>query len=191
MNTIKKRMRFGALVLLAVFPMSTQASTILLNTGDAWSSAIPADFNNVHTTEITSTSIVVEGVAITLSSTGGVLEHFLNAFGVGSAAVQNNGELDFGESLSFSFSEPVTLTSYDALYWDGGSYSYTIGGKTYNDSGNGTKLAQTTDSFTLITFNQVGGNGGFSNVTFATVPEPSSAALLGLGGLALVLRRRR
>jgi hypothetical protein len=33
--------------------------------------------------------------------------------------------------------------------------------------------------------------GGFDEVAFSTVPEPSSAALLGLGGLALILRRRK
>jgi hypothetical protein len=32
---------------------------------------------------------------------------------------------------------------------------------------------------------------GLSEVAFQTVPEPSSAALLGLGGLALILRRRK
>ena len=32
---------------------------------------------------------------------------------------------------------------------------------------------------------------GFTGATLAAVPEPSSAALLGLGGLALLLRRRR
>lgn len=35
-------------------------------------------------------------------------------------------------------------------------------------------------------------NGGANyNATFAVVPEPSTTALLGLGGLALVLRRRK
>ena len=32
---------------------------------------------------------------------------------------------------------------------------------------------------------------GVDNVSITTVPEPSSAALLGLGGLALILRRRK
>lgn len=32
---------------------------------------------------------------------------------------------------------------------------------------------------------------GFSEIRFATVPEPSSTALLGLGGLTLLLRRKR
>ena len=36
------------------------------------------------------------------------------------------------------------------------------------------------------------GNGSYiSNITLTAVPEPSSAALLGLGGVALILRRRK
>ena len=35
------------------------------------------------------------------------------------------------------------------------------------------------------------GYGLQMSVQFANVPEPSSAALLGLGGLALILRRRK
>lgn len=48
-----------------------------------------------------------------------------------------------------------------------------------------------------FTFSGGGGthhaNAGGSNftATFTTVPEPSSAALLGLGGLALIMRRRK
>lgn len=36
-----------------------------------------------------------------------------------------------------------------------------------------------------------GGWGETSSVTYEIIPEPSSTALLGLGGLALVLRRRK
>jgi hypothetical protein len=32
---------------------------------------------------------------------------------------------------------------------------------------------------------------GFLEIRFATVPEPSSTALLGLSGIALMLRRKR
>lgn len=35
------------------------------------------------------------------------------------------------------------------------------------------------------------GNGGVAEIQFYAVPEPSSTALLGLGGLALILRRRK
>lgn len=182
------------LSLLASMAVSANAA-IVLNTGDAWSSAIPADFNNLnHGIEFTSTEILQEGVTITLTSTGGVLEHFLDAFGVGTEATANDGELSSGETLTFSFDEAVTLTHFDANFWDaGGQYSYTVAGSTYNDTGDGTKLSQTTDSFTAITFNAVGGNGGFSNLTFEVVPEPSSYALIGgcFALSAVMLRRRR
>ena len=36
-----------------------------------------------------------------------------------------------------------------------------------------------------------GGEGYFAGYTVAAVPEPSSTALLGFGGLALILRRRK
>mgnify|MGYP001588769225 CR=1 FL=1 len=40
-------------------------------------------------------------------------------------------------------------------------------------------------------FTAAGGLTGFSEVRFTAAPEPSSTALLGLGGLALMLRRKR
>ena len=49
-------------------------------------------------------------------------------------------------------------------------------------------------SFTLTNVDAGTESGGIGFMTFnitATVPEPSSAALLGLGGLALLLRRRK
>ena len=55
-----------------------------------------------------------------------------------------------------------------------------------------------TQSFTIETFEFLGGasHGGHLNAitlhqASAAVPEPSSVALLGLGGLALILRRRK
>ncbi|BDS08568.1 hypothetical protein NT6N_36080 [Oceaniferula spumae] len=48
--------------------------------------------------------------------------------------------------------------------------------------------------FMQIAFTNVNNDGGFvgiDEITIDSVPEPSSAALLGLGGLALILRRRK
>lgn len=49
------------------------------------------------------------------------------------------------------------------------------------------------DSFTLVIGDDTRSNGRatFSGITVTTIPEPSSAALIGLGGLALILRRRK
>lgn len=44
----------------------------------------------------------------------------------------------------------------------------------------------------IITYGTSGGNDAYAdNLSFTVTPEPSSTALLGLGGLALILRRRK
>ena len=184
--------------LMASMTFTTRAAVIILNTGDAWSPAIPADFNNAgHGVANTSSTLTTGGLTITASSTGGILEHYLNAFGVGSEATQNDGELSAGETLTFSFDQAVSLISFGALYWDFQNHSYTIGGTTYNESGNGVKLSQTADTFTSITFNQVSGNGGFSNLTFdftvaaTPTPEPSSLVLMCIGAALLSSSRKK
>ena len=56
-----------------------------------------------------------------------------------------------------------------------------------------------TDDFVALTFVQINAAGGtanldsadLDNLTVTTIPEPSSSALLGLGALALVMRRRK
>ena len=51
----------------------------------------------------------------------------------------------------------------------------------------------TTQDFTTSGFESTGVSIGsqLNAITLYEVPEPSSAALLGLGGLALILRRRK
>ncbi len=62
---------------------------------------------------------------------------------------------------------------------------------------NGTTLAGiglsalTTTPTTVWTITEAGGSGDTIQFALAPVPEPSTTALLGLGGLALILRRRK
>jgi hypothetical protein len=95
----------------------------------------------------------------------------------------------FGGNLQdFSFDDTVTPTTYDDVPRNAGTdavpgsidYTYTLGaGDTDLEMVVGPQV--TTDSFHFY---------GFSNEV-VPVPEPSSTALLGLGGLALILRRRK
>lgn len=76
-------------------------------------------------------------------------------------------------------------------------------GSQQNITADGTDIAVTftyngTDDFIALTFAQQNASGGtvfgsadIDNLTVNTIPEPSSTALLGLGGLALILRRRK
>ena len=72
-----------------------------------------------------------------------------------------------------------------------GSYSYSINGATATTGADfGLDLNQ---EFHFATYFQddVSDNFTISEVTLSTIPEPSSTALLGLGGLALILRRKK
>ena len=87
--------------LMASMTFTTRAAVIILNTGDAWSPAIPADFGiGGHGVANTSSTLTTGGLTITASSTGGILEHFINAFGVGKGS-QNNSAL-FGQCMLIS-----------------------------------------------------------------------------------------
>lgn len=73
-----------------------------------------------------------------------------------------------------------------------GAYSLNAGGNVFNGTLNN---GQTTlDQVRVFNFNAGGGddfNVFFNNLSVTNVPEPSSTALLGLGGLSLLLHRRR
>ena len=79
---------------------------------------------------------------------------------------------------------------------DQGQFGYGVGGVTWGDGllVTGTFVADaTTQDFTIEAFNVGGATAGgqLNAILVHEVPEPSSAALLGLGGLALILRRRK
>ena len=61
-----------------------------------------------------------------------------------------------------------------------------------SNPGNWYRITGLTPTGNQLAFNVVGGNDPFNGFQLInTVPEPSTTALLGLGGLALILRRRK
>jgi|TARA_B110000908_G_scaffold76839_1_gene92478 hypothetical protein len=99
-------------------------------------------------------------------------------------------------SSTADFASPVEIDRFVGLganplgTWVAKSYALTdgVGGINFSD-----------DAYFMIRKISVAGtNGGanstfhvFDNISVTSVPEPSSTALLGLGGLALILRRRK
>lgn len=79
-------------------------------------------------------------------------------------------------------SSPMLLgDSYTGAYIDASSGS----------AGNYVVFTGLTSTNFTLRGDRNGGRMGFAGMQIITVPEPSSAALLGLGGLALILRRRK
>ncbi len=122
--------------------------------------------------------------------------------------------IDFTPDAGFA----ATITSFDLDEWAGGgdmTVNWTVSGGTsgtlasgtwddYNDAngGNGGRTLITPNvtgadgEVLTLSLEQTGGSTTYlamDNLTFdqVAVPEPSSMALLGLGGLALILRRRK
>ena len=124
---------------------------------------------------------------------------------VTTASANRNSAVAVGDWVTASFDSPVTLaantvyaidfqdTSGSGVYvgWrlSGSAESILDGGVAYTSGLNDSEPATTPlddANLTLRTFDRT-----FHVNLVAAVPEPSSAALLGLGGIALIIRRRR
>ncbi len=115
-------------------------------------------------------------------------------------------------SINFDFGGKSDTTAYvtNGVVYSGGvtlhdeAFSVVTGGGTSYDTGNSDSLAAasfqgvTSATFTFANYDNTGvasNTNRWDNITIegdvVAVPEPSSTALLGLGGLALILRRRK
>ena len=101
------------------------------------------------------------------------------------------------DSITFSFDQAVEITevSFSSV---SGTEMFSFAGANFGETANGVTIAPISVSLAAdqpFTVAAVAGNTGFQNidvtVTGAAIPEPSSAALLGLLGLVGVARRRR
>lgn len=121
------------------------------------------------------------------------LGHFITVDPTGSGGVG---------SIAFSWERFTTTTGDLTVQWTTDSL---VGAPTWTDAATINIAGGAAGGWAseLAIINQVGdvkvrlflgnGSGGVSidDVSVTAVPEPSSAALLGLGGLALILRRRK
>jgi len=117
----------------------------------------------------------------------------------------SGGGFSAAEFLGFTNLQ-VQLSNGGETGDDGSTDEFTINGTTYaHDAGDfagGSDFAIANDDFILLTGVEVATGAGTTSGTYrhfdlnyqfsaTAVPEPSSTALLGLGGLALMLRRKR
>ena len=192
--------------LVAGFTLTVNFTTIspLLNPADVFPS-YTASFGIVD--EVTSGTPAANGVASTgnLNSFLSGDQDLLNA--VGFIPANRPADSDRLPGLATDFGTlAVASTAANGAINLGGTQTLTLtvnadGSAEFDLDGVGASLAAGVFSdlfddsldgeFHFVAYSQ--GNEGFTlnSVTIETVPEPSSAALLGLGGLAFILRRRK
>ena len=103
------------------------------------------------------------------------------------------------KSLSISISDVqgnVTFNGFTTVdrYDNVGGDPWDVNGETISATGNSVALAAPiTGPMTIVASDVSTGNTRFEGfqIDVTPAPEPSSAALLGLGGIALILRRRK
>ena len=98
-------------------------------------------------------------------------------------------------SAAGTYDWAITATGLDGTNSESLDIILSQGGSAVFTATNRTTIADTTGAVSDVDF-AMGSNWGTAqysvdDVSVTAVPEPSSAALLGLGGLALILRRRK
>ncbi|MGJ8672978.1 PEP-CTERM sorting domain-containing protein [Rubritalea sp.] len=171
----------------AVLWANAQAAIVLFNLRDL-----------TGTTSIEAGLYEVDGVILTMTSTEGSLNQTANAFGVnhfdsGDLTAEIDGVAG-AESLSFSFNATGLLDQLTFSSVGGSDYIRLTknGGGAVDYSANTVSPSIAFTSSDVFKLEYVSGNGmSFDSISITSVPEPTSTILLGMGGLALLSRRKR
>ncbi|BDS07016.1 hypothetical protein NT6N_20560 [Oceaniferula spumae] len=169
---------------------------------------ITYDLTNVDLTSVGGTANETIQLTVSLTGTTGVAANpYLPNYGGDGAVGRDGGGLIYGSTndtltatvalVSSTFSG-VTVDGFDEVSFGGFIASQNESANIIHEGGTTLASSPSGNTYTLppssfMTIDAI--SGAFNLVAYeiqlTAVPEPSSTALLGLGGLALIMRRRR
>jgi hypothetical protein len=192
--------------------ISTVGPTAIVDTGNAASGSLTLTFNNVNAD---STTPGFGGGAFNSNDTvGATAPAFLKNGGTPIASAIGDGlfvnDEAGGDYITFSLTGLALSTQYAFTVYGGRNDANFVNNALIRDLANTTTLASygnrasatfnlTSDALGALSFRftenetvtNTSTNSTLVGMSVIQVPEPSSAALLGLGGIALILRRRK
>jgi len=145
-------------------------------------------------------SVTNTGLIVTLTASDGVMNRTSSGFGVNGTGTDDTDGLNAGQYIDLEFNQDVTFTGLSISSWgstDAGEIQLgpefstveTLSGSGdaafdfHVTAGQAVRIAATADS---------GASNGFSvDRISVAVPEPAVLSLIGLGGGALILARRK
>ncbi|MGJ8655597.1 MAG: PEP-CTERM sorting domain-containing protein [Akkermansiaceae bacterium] len=192
-----------AITLTAILSSTSSAATVQLDnsSGGLGAALEAADFDfgdpelDLLVPEISGLTITVHGI-----TTDGELNATATSLGINGSTDTDTDvfESAFNQSVTFSFDKTVSITQLDFTNFEA-TEVFVFGTETiiYDDLSNKSSdfydftTPLVINANTQFTLEATSGSIGIEAMTFTVVPEPSSTALLGLGGLAYILRRRK
>jgi hypothetical protein len=194
-------------------PSTTLGGAAIISDADTSLPTVNYTLTTVDLTSIGGSATEQIEFSVVFSTTsGGIGVILANGHVYNTAGIVPN-QVEAGEDLTATIALTSTTFSGGLANLSAGFTSTSIGGASgdpnleswniVHDSGTqagsftlGTEQTLPSSSFwTLQDVDTTGGNAGVNmrgyTVTITAVPEPSSAALLGLGGVALIFRRRK
>lgn len=179
--------------------VSSQGATLVFNSTTAGTTGAAIDgqtSGSFAVPEVSGLTVTIQSISTT--STPGVPNSTASAFGINSSGAGDDSsafDADFIESLTLSFNQAVTITSFKLGSFTG-TDAFTFAGTAIVDSdadGNNVYTFSTPIAIAANTNFSLGATTGtvsFENIVLTVIPEPSAALLGGIGLIALLRRRR-
>ena len=180
---------------LVILGCSVSAFSDSINFDLLGDSAIYSHLDNQSTAIITN-----NGLIATFTASEGVMNRTTSGFGINGPGSDDTHGLNTSQYIQITFDQDVTFTNLNISSWGASDAGEVQLGSAFTSQGSISGTGDTAYNFTvsqgtairIIATADTASNNGFSVDEFTVaIPEPSSAALIGIAGFILITIRRK